>query len=143
MDAEVVAPFLPTLLVIAGVAIVVGSVVTFYRWLGSLMSARITEAFSGKQEYDRARAVELADSLKSAFRDALTEHEGRERSYVDSLRDKIVEYHAMSLQAIEQARRLSVHVSAEYQELRAQISSLQRDVESLKAEVVALRSERR
>lgn len=157
MDSPLLAPFAPVLLSAGGVAAVLGGYFAVRRWQRSEaadvieheldirreerkreIAEVVTAAFTGRAEADVHRYNDLAARLRDSFRDALVDHEARERQYADSIRDKVVEYHQASLAAIEQAKRLSVHVSSEYHELRRRVEQLATEIEGVKNEMQSL-----
>jgi hypothetical protein len=158
---EALAPFNGTLLIIAGAAMVVGAFIAIDRFQQHRMDERIktkkleaaeseaakhkemvTEvvaaAFTGRAEADHHFRAEALSNYKTVLREALDDHAKDERRYIDGLRDKIVEYHATSLQAIQDAKRIAMHVSTEYQIIQKRLLEMEKELENIRADLKEL-----
>lgn len=152
-----IAPFNPTLLVILGAAAVIGGFVAVDKWQEyrtksiyrreklegrdddeKRITKIVSEAFTGRAEADHHFRAEALNNYKTVLREALDDHAKDERRYIDTLRDKITEYHAVSLQAIQDAKRVAMHVSSEYAEIKKRLGELEREMEQIRVELRAL-----
>lgn len=106
--------------------------------LKTMITEIVAAAFTGRAEADHLLRHDLLLKYKDALRETMMEHETRERTYVDSLRDKIAEYHATSMQAVSDARKLAVHISTEYQQIQKKIAELEKEVENLRLDLAEL-----
>ena len=106
--------------------------------LKRIIAEIVAAAFTGRAEADHLLRHDLLLKYRDALRETMMEHETRERTYVDSLRDKIAEYHATSMQAVTDARKLAVHISTEYQSIQKKISELEKEVENLRIDLAEL-----
>jgi hypothetical protein len=157
-DTGPLEPFNPGLLLIAGAAAVIAAFIAIDRYQQHRMDERIrakkleekeadearlkamiteivTAAFTGRAEADHLLRNDLLRQIKDAQREALDEHAKDERRYIDGLRDKISEYHATSLTAIGDAKRVALHVSAEYNAIKARLSEIEQQLVLIKKEL--------
>lgn len=147
-------PFTPTLFIIIGLAAVVGGVLGVDKWqehrFGKVYKVKkledreadekaitriVSEAFTGRAEADHHFRAEALNNYKTVLREALDDHSKDERKYIDTLRDKIVEYHTTSLQAVNDAKRVALHVSTEYQAIQRRLSELEKEIENLRLDL--------
>ena len=152
------APFNGTLLIIAGAAMVIGAFIAIDRFQQHRVDERIkaakleaaeadaakqkemitevvVSAFTGRAEADHHFRAEALTNYKTVLREALDDHSKDERRYIDGLRDKIVEYHATSLQAIQDAKRIAMHVSTEYQIIQKRLLELDKELENIRRDL--------
>lgn len=106
--------------------------------LKKMITEIVAAAFTGRAEADHLMRHDLLLKYKDALRETMMEHETRERTYVDSLRDKIAEYHATSMQAVQEAKRMAVHISTEYQHIQKKISEMEKELESLRYDLAEI-----
>ena len=153
-----VTPFNPTLLVIAGAAAVVAAFLAIDRFQQHRMDERIrtrkleekeadearqkamiteivSAAFTGRAEADHLLRSDLLRQIKDAQREALDDHAKDERLYIDQLRDKISEYHAASLQAAADTKRIAVHVSGEYNAIKSRLVEIEQQLVLIRREL--------
>lgn len=153
-------PFDAVLIVIAGIVAVVGGFVGVDRWqeyrvaailrnrkleareeeeekLRESISEIVSAAFTGRVEADSHFRAEALMNYKTVLREALDDHTKDERRYIDTLRDKITEYHATSLQAINDAKRVALHVSNEYNAIKARLTDIEAQLVLIKRELAS------
>lgn len=99
------------------------------------IAAIVADAFTGRAEADHHFRAEALNNYKTVLREALDDHAKDERRYIDTLRDKITEYHATSLQAINDAKRIATHVSSEYQIIKARLTDIETQLVLIKREL--------
>lgn len=92
----------------------------------------VAEAFTGRAEADAHFRAEALNNYKTVLREALDDHSKDERTYIDSLRDRIVEYHVEAKTAIQDAKRIAVHVSNEYQRIVVRLEQLERELREIR-----------
>jgi hypothetical protein len=145
--------FQPVLLILAGISTVIGGYLAFKRlqqadvkgildgaWgekqkgLMEEMTKVVEASFTGRAEADAHFRAEMSANYKTVLREALEDHSQDERRYIDTLRDKITEYHAVSLQAVNDAKRVAIHVSDEYHRLQQRLSELETEIRKVQAE---------
>ena len=145
-------------IVVGGIAAVVGGYVAVDKWqeykvkqivavkkledrasdeerLKEMITEIVTAAFTGRAEADHLLRNDLLRHIKDSHREALDEHAKDERLYIDGLRDKIAEYHATSLQAIQDAKRVALHVSMEYQTIQRRLNEMEETLENIKRDL--------
>ena len=153
-----ITPFNPTLLIIAGAAAVIAAFLAIDRFQQHRMDERIkarkleekeadearqlkmitqvvSEAFTGRAEADHLLRHDLLRQIKEAQREALDDHAKDERLYIDTLRDKIAEYHASALQAAADTKRIALHVSGEYNIIKARLVEIEQQLVIIRREL--------
>jgi len=140
-------PFLPALYIVTAIASVIGGYIAFKKlqkadvkgifngeWEKRQKDFKqgvreiVSEAFTGRAEADAYFRAEVSSSYKTMLREALDDHSKDERKYIDTLRDRIVEYHVETKTAITDAKRLAIQVSGEYQHLLGRVRAVEEDL---------------
>lgn len=103
--------------------------------LKKMITEIVAAAFTGRAEADHLLRHDLLLKYKDLLRETMMEHEIRERTYVDGLRDRIGEYHATSMQAVQEAKKMAVHISTEYQAIQRKIGELEKELENLRTDL--------
>jgi hypothetical protein len=107
--------------------------------LAQLVRATVQESFTGRAEADAHFRAEALSSYKTELSRELSAHETRERAYVDSLRQLITENTVKVELALADAKRLAVHVSAEYRDLSSRLAAVEGELRAVKAQLEDLR----
>lgn len=147
-------PFNAVLIVIAGIAAVVGAFIAIDKWQEYRTEALykrkkledrdeddrriakiVAESFTGRAEADHHFRAEALTNYKTVLREALDDHAKDERKYIDILRDKITEYHVESKTAIQDAKRIAMHVSSEYQAIKGRLIDIEQQLVLIKKDL--------
>lgn len=135
---KLIEPFAPALMLVSTAA----SIIVGWLWLERIGQRKVreivSEVFTGRAEADALWRGDHLRQTTEVIRDALLEHEKREREYVDTLRDKITEYHAHTIQAVKDAKGIAIHVSGEYQAIRQEMEIIKNRLHHLEEQVTKL-----
>lgn len=158
---QILTPFNAILIVFSGIVAVIGGYIAVDKWqeyrvkqitkqqkleereeeerrAKEMITEVVSAAFTGRAEADHHFRAEALTNYKTVLREALDDHAKDERRYIDTLRDKIVEYHATSLQAIQDAKRIAMHVSTEYHAIQKRLAEMEQEMVNLRRDLEEL-----
>lgn len=136
---DILGPYLPTLTLFAGAGTVIGATRAFMAWMQGETERSIKAALAQEREKLLTQiAAEIAgerEQTRAMVQHEIRTHEQSEQAIYTNLRDLIGSYHREALQAMEDAKRLAIRVSDEYQRIRVEVTGLRKDLEALEQDV--------